>query len=67
MLELLICFLRKNGYVRCFAWHPYVSEFAIAMKDDFVHIRSVESNRGLAVERTLKHKMQKGVADLAWK
>lgn len=57
----------KNGYVRCFAWHPYVSEFAIAMKDDFVHIRSVESNRGLAVERTLKHKMQKGVADLAWK
>lgn len=57
----------KDGFVRCFAWHPHVPEFAIAMKDDFVHIRSLESNGSLAVERTLKHKLQKGVADIAWK
>jgi aladin len=54
----------STGIVRCFAWHPHAPKFAVALHDDTVCVHQAHPTDIVPV---LKHKMQKGVADLAWK
>ncbi|XP_005089460.1 aladin [Aplysia californica] len=49
--------------VQALAWHPHVTKLAVALKDDSVHVYSA----GSSLNPILKHKLQKQVADLAWK
>jgi len=59
---------RKTNLVRCFAWHPHAPKFAVALQNDCVTVNTVSPNSSCdVIIPTLKHKMQKGVADLAWK
>ncbi|KAK2156791.1 hypothetical protein NP493_1929g00000 [Ridgeia piscesae] len=53
----------RDAYIRCFAWHPHTMKFAIALQDDSV---KVYIGCKTDVTPTLKHKLQKGVADVAW-
>ncbi|XP_078321065.1 aladin-like [Crassostrea virginica] len=48
--------------VRAFAWHPHTLKFAYALGDDSIKVHSGKSD----LVPTLKHKLQKNVADLAW-
>lgn len=52
-----------DSVVRCFAWHPYVTKCAVALRDDSIRIYSISS----AVMPVLKHKQQKGIAHMTWK
>ncbi|KAM8976479.1 aladin [Pelodytes ibericus] len=49
--------------LRAFAWHPHTNKFALALLDDSVRIYT----SGSPTIPTLKHRLQKDVASLAWK
>lgn len=53
----------REGFIRCFAWHPHTTKFAIALRDDSVKVYTASKTD---VTPVLKHKLQKGVADVAW-
>ncbi|XP_013779615.1 aladin-like [Limulus polyphemus] len=52
-----------HGTIRAFAWHPHTPKCAVALRDDSVRIFA----SGSRVTPLLKHKQQRGVADMAWK
>ncbi|MBN3317693.1 AAAS protein, partial [Atractosteus spatula] len=52
-----------NCSVRGFAWHPHTDKFAVALLDDSVRVYNAKS----ATSPTLKHRLQRNVAALAWK
>ncbi|KAL3831795.1 hypothetical protein ACJMK2_023499 [Sinanodonta woodiana] len=52
----------KTSPLRAFAWHPHTTKFAYAVCDDSIHVHM----QGNELTPTLKHKLQKNVADLAW-
>ncbi|XP_013399135.1 aladin [Lingula anatina] len=52
----------RHGPIRAFSWHPHTAKFALALRDDSVRVYTT----GVGIVPTLKHKLQKGVADLAW-
>jgi len=54
----------KESAVRQFAWHPHTAKFALALHDDSVRVYTAKK---LDIVPILKHRLQKGVADLAWK
>ncbi|XP_039602742.1 aladin isoform X1 [Polypterus senegalus] len=49
--------------VRCLAWHPHADKFAVAVLDDSIRVHNSKS----ATAPTLKHRLQRNVAALAWK
>ncbi|XP_065515823.1 aladin isoform X1 [Lathamus discolor] len=49
--------------IRAFAWHPHTSKFAVALLDDSVRVYNSSS----ATIPSLKHRLQRSVAALAWK
>ncbi|XP_037267949.1 aladin isoform X2 [Falco rusticolus] len=49
--------------VRAFAWHPHTSKFAVALLDDSVRVYNSNS----ATIPSLKHRLQRNVAAVAWK
>uniref|UniRef100_A0A8B9ELF1 Aladin WD repeat nucleoporin n=1 Tax=Anser cygnoides TaxID=8845 RepID=A0A8B9ELF1_ANSCY len=49
--------------VRAFAWHPHTSKFAVALLDDSVRVYNSSS----ATIPSLKHRLQRNVAAVAWK
>lgn len=53
---------RSRSPVKAFAWHPHTLKFAYALGDDSIKVHSGTSD----LVPTLKHKLQKNVADLAW-
>ncbi|KAI0212464.1 Aladin [Lamellibrachia satsuma] len=53
----------REGFIRCFAWHPHTTKFALALLDDSVKVFTASKTD---VAPILKHKLQKGVADAAW-
>uniref|UniRef100_A0A8C4R2P6 Achalasia, adrenocortical insufficiency, alacrimia n=1 Tax=Eptatretus burgeri TaxID=7764 RepID=A0A8C4R2P6_EPTBU len=52
-----------NSPLRAFAWHPHTAKLALALLDDSIRIFYVKS-RTVPV---LRHRCQRGVADLAWR
>ena len=61
---IFVHILRYEGFARCFAWHPHAPKYAVALHDDSISIHQAVPSDIVPI---LKHKMQKGVADLAWK
>ena len=55
---------RKEGVVRFFAWHPHTVKYAVALHDDSIKVFTAGRNNIMPI---LKHKLQKGVSQLAWK
>uniref|UniRef100_A0A8V1A1E1 Aladin WD repeat nucleoporin n=1 Tax=Gallus gallus TaxID=9031 RepID=A0A8V1A1E1_CHICK len=56
----------RNGAgraIRAFAWHPHTSKFAVALLDDSVRVYNSSS----ATIPSLKHRLQRNVAAVAWK
>ncbi|XP_040278176.1 aladin [Bufo bufo] len=49
--------------LRAFAWHPHTNKFALALVDDSIRIYTT----GSPTIPTLKHRLQKDVASMAWK
>uniref|UniRef100_A0A493SV36 Aladin WD repeat nucleoporin n=1 Tax=Anas platyrhynchos platyrhynchos TaxID=8840 RepID=A0A493SV36_ANAPP len=49
--------------VRAFAWHPHTSKFAVALLDDSIRVYNSSS----ATIPSLKHRLQRNVAAVAWK
>ncbi|XP_042652401.1 aladin isoform X2 [Tyto alba] len=49
--------------VRAFAWHPHTSKFAVALLDDSIRVYNSTS----ATIPSLKHRLQRNVAAVAWK
>ncbi|XP_068777755.1 aladin isoform X6 [Struthio camelus] len=49
--------------IRAFAWHPHTSKFAVALLDDSIRVYNANS----ATIPTLKHRLQRNVAAMAWK
>uniref|UniRef100_A0A8C7EF07 Aladin WD repeat nucleoporin n=1 Tax=Nothoprocta perdicaria TaxID=30464 RepID=A0A8C7EF07_NOTPE len=49
--------------IRAFAWHPHASKFAVALVDDSIRVYNASS----ATVPTLKHRLQRNVATMAWK
>ncbi|XP_054662936.1 aladin isoform X1 [Grus americana] len=49
--------------VRAFAWHPHTSKFAVALLDDSIRVYNSTS----ATIPSLKHRLQRNVAAMAWK
>ncbi|XP_007909739.1 aladin [Callorhinchus milii] len=49
--------------LRAFAWHPHTDKFAVALLDDSIRVYNSQSE----TVPTLKHRLQKNVAALAWK
>eukprot|EP00076_Gallus_gallus_P011866 XP_015128095.1 aladin isoform X2 [Gallus gallus] len=49
--------------IRAFAWHPHTSKFAVALLDDSVRVYNSSS----ATIPSLKHRLQRNVAAVAWK
>ncbi|XP_062485133.1 aladin isoform X1 [Pezoporus occidentalis] len=49
--------------IRAFAWHPHTSKFAVALLDDSIRVYNSSS----ATIPSLKHRLQRNVAALAWK
>ncbi|XP_075301777.1 aladin isoform X2 [Opisthocomus hoazin] len=49
--------------VRAFAWHPHTSKFAVALLDDSIRVYNSSS----ATIPSLKHRLQRNVAAMAWK
>uniref|UniRef100_UPI00358E9396 aladin isoform X2 n=1 Tax=Myxine glutinosa TaxID=7769 RepID=UPI00358E9396 len=52
-----------NSPLRVFAWHPHTAKLAVALLDDSIRIFYVKS-RTVPV---LRHRCQRGVADIAWR
>ncbi|XP_066302659.1 aladin-like [Branchiostoma lanceolatum] len=51
-----------HSAIRAFSWHPHIHKFAIALRDNSIKVYSRTSK----IIPLLKHKVQKGVAALAW-
>ncbi|EPQ09561.1 Aladin [Myotis brandtii] len=49
--------------LRVFAWHPHTNKFAVALLDDSIRVYNVNST----IVPSLKHRLQRNVAALAWK
>ncbi|KAG8452684.1 hypothetical protein GDO86_004464 [Hymenochirus boettgeri] len=49
--------------LRAFTWHPHANKFALALLDDSIRVYTAES----PTIPTLKHRLQKDVASMAWK
>ncbi|XP_053750765.1 aladin isoform X3 [Panthera pardus] len=49
--------------LRVFAWHPHTNKFAVALLDDSVRVYNASST----IVPSLKHRLQRNVAALAWK
>ncbi|XP_066063447.1 aladin isoform X2 [Chamaea fasciata] len=49
--------------VRAFAWHPHTNKFAVALLDDSIRVYNSNS----ATVPSLKHRLQRNVAAMAWK
>ncbi|KAM4700055.1 aladin [Discoglossus pictus] len=49
--------------LRAFVWHPHTSKFALALLDDSIRVYTA----GSTTVPTLKHRLQKDVASMAWK
>ncbi|KAF4010192.1 hypothetical protein G4228_001495 [Cervus hanglu yarkandensis] len=49
--------------LRVFAWHPHTNKFAVALLDDSVRVYNANST----IVPSLKHRLQRNVAALAWK
>ncbi|KAM6307956.1 LOW QUALITY PROTEIN: aladin [Podargus strigoides] len=49
--------------IRAFAWHPHTSKFAVALLDDSIRVYNSNS----ATVPSLKHRLQRNVAAVAWK
>uniref|UniRef100_A0A8C5PBG8 Aladin WD repeat nucleoporin n=1 Tax=Leptobrachium leishanense TaxID=445787 RepID=A0A8C5PBG8_9ANUR len=49
--------------LRAFAWHPHTNKFALALIDDSIRVYT----SGSQTVPTLKHRLQKDVASMAWK
>ncbi|OPJ71894.1 transcription factor Sp1 isoform A [Patagioenas fasciata monilis] len=49
--------------IRAFAWHPHTSKFAAALLDDSVRVYNSSS----VTVPSLKHRLQRNVAAVAWK
>ncbi|XP_053312167.1 aladin [Spea bombifrons] len=49
--------------LRAFAWHPHTNKFALALLDDSIRVYTSGSH----TVPTLKHRLQKDVASMAWK
>ncbi|NXL17984.1 AAAS protein, partial [Setophaga kirtlandii] len=49
--------------VRAFAWHPHTNKFAVALLDDSIRVYNSSS----ATVPSLKHRLQRNVAAMAWK
>ena len=61
--SLYVCICsRSRSPVRAFAWHPHTLKFAYTLGDDSIKVHSGKTD----LVPTLKHKLQKNVADLAW-
>ncbi|NXG40035.1 AAAS protein, partial [Dromaius novaehollandiae] len=54
---------RAGCTIRAFAWHPHTSKFAVALLDDSIRVYNTNS----ATIPTLKHRLQRNVAAMAWK
>lgn len=52
----------KKSPVHAFSWHPHTVKFAYALQDDSIRVHMGRSD----IVPTLKHKLQKNVADLSW-
>ncbi|XP_063997053.1 aladin isoform X2 [Pogoniulus pusillus] len=48
--------------IRAFAWHPHTNKFAVALLDDSIRVYNSSS----ATIPSLKHRLQRAVAALAW-
>ncbi|XP_038020271.1 aladin isoform X6 [Motacilla alba alba] len=49
--------------IRAFAWHPHTNKFAVALLDDSIRVYNSNS----ATVPSLKHRLQRNVAAMAWK
>ncbi|XP_064257146.1 aladin [Passer domesticus] len=49
--------------IRAFAWHPHTNKFAVALLDDSIRVYNSSS----ATVPSLKHRLQRNVAAMAWK
>ncbi|XP_076768268.1 aladin isoform X2 [Arvicanthis niloticus] len=49
--------------LRVFAWHPHTNKFAVALLDDSIRVYNANST----IVPSLKHRLQRNVAALAWK
>lgn len=54
----------KDSSIRCLAWHPHTTKLAVSLHDDSIKVYTAKKGD---IVPTLKHKLQKCVADLAWK
>ena len=61
--EFSPCMNWKESSVRQFAWHPHTTKFALALHDDSIRVYTAKKNDIVPI---LKHRLQKGVSDLAW-
>ncbi|XP_071588928.1 aladin isoform X2 [Heliangelus exortis] len=52
-----------NCTIRAFSWHPHTSKFAVALLDDSIRVYNSTS----ATIPSLKHRLQRNVAAMAWK
>uniref|UniRef100_A0A8D2DVE4 Aladin n=1 Tax=Sciurus vulgaris TaxID=55149 RepID=A0A8D2DVE4_SCIVU len=53
----------SNCCLRVFAWHPHTNKFAVALQDDTIRVYNANST----IIPSLKHRLQRNVAALAWK
>ncbi|XP_072510911.1 aladin isoform X1 [Notamacropus eugenii] len=49
--------------LRVFAWHPHTNKFAVVLLDDSIRVYNANST----IVPSLKHRLQRNVAALAWK
>ncbi|NWT76636.1 AAAS protein, partial [Prunella himalayana] len=54
---------RAGCTIRAFAWHPHTNKFAVALLDDSIRVYNSNS----ATVPSLKHRLQRNVAAMAWK
>uniref|UniRef100_A0A8B9GFQ0 Aladin WD repeat nucleoporin n=1 Tax=Amazona collaria TaxID=241587 RepID=A0A8B9GFQ0_9PSIT len=54
---------RAGCSIRAFSWHPHTSKFAVALLDDSIRVYNSSS----ATIPSLKHRLQRNVAAVAWK
>ncbi|XP_074647828.1 aladin-like isoform X2 [Tubulanus polymorphus] len=52
-----------NSPIRAFVWHPHIIKYAVCLQDDSIRVYSKQTE----IVPTLKHKLQKGVSEVAWK
>jgi len=53
----------SEGTIRALAWHPHITKFAVCVWDNSVRIHTA----GCEITPVLKYRLQRRVADLAWR